>query len=149
VTGLFWDSNARAKPGLPLYGQFAQFHRRTKFTEGYDMAKKHRITEPVVSVVASDDRSSQQIPFKRESFESPSFVSLYANDINIQTGPWDVRLLLGEVRTVPTQETPIMKVKEIGEVRISPQMAKQLTILLIEQLQVYESQFGPIPAPPK
>jgi hypothetical protein len=112
------------------------------------MARKHRTTEPKAPLVATEENRAAQIPFRRESFESPSFVSLYVNDINIQTGPWDVRLLLGEVRAIPTEADPVMQVKEIGEVRISPQMAKQLAILLIEQLKAYESQFGPIPGPP-
>ena len=84
---------------------------------------------------------------KREEVVSPDFVSLYANDTQFQTSPWDIRLIFGVIDTVPTNENPTMVVKKTGEVRMSPQHAKKITQLLLEQLAGYEKRFGPIPQP--
>ena len=80
--------------------------------------------------------------------KSPSFASLYANDVQVQVTPWDVRLILGEIASVPTPEDQTVVVREVGELRLSPQLAKRLALILIEQLRHYEDRFGPIPTPP-
>lgn len=78
---------------------------------------------------------------------SPSFASLYANDLQVQVTPWDVRLILGEIASVPTSEDQTVLIREVGELRLSPQLAKRLTLILIEQLRHYEDRFGQIPIP--
>jgi Protein of unknown function (DUF3467) len=75
---------------------------------------------------------------------APTFVSLYTNDTQVQTTPWDVRLVFGEIADT-TNEAVI--VRRTGEVRMSPQHAKRITVILIKQLQGYEAKFGPIPQP--
>ena len=84
----------------------------------------------------------------REMVVSPTFVSLYANDAQIQTSPWDVKLTFGEMSVQPTTEKPTAIIKQVGEVRMSPQLAKQLVKVMVEQLTVYETRFGAIPQPP-
>ena len=86
---------------------------------------------------------------KRETFRAPGFVSLYANDIQVQTSPWDMHLLLGEISSITGTDERVIAIKEIGELRISPQLAKSLTAIMTEQISFYEERFGQIPGPPK
>ena len=85
----------------------------------------------------------------REVVNAPTFVSLYANDAQIQTTPWDVRLIFGQLTTAATADSPKSLITLNGEVRMSPQLAKRVTMILMMQLQSYEKQFGPIPQPPQ
>lgn len=48
-----------------------------------------------------------------------------------------------------TLGNPRLNIKQIGEIRMSVQIAKRLTIMLMENLQIYERTFGPIPLDPK
>ena len=82
----------------------------------------------------------------RHVVTSPSFVSLYANDTEVQTTPWDIRLTFGELSINNDSATPVV-VKQTGEVRMSPQHAKRVAMILIAQLKVYEEKFGAIPQP--
>jgi len=78
------------------------------------------------------------------------FASLYANDVQVQTSPWDVRLVFGQIDSLPRtpdQAAEAVAVKLVGEVRLSPQLAKRVTMILVEHLHSYESQFGPIGLP--
>ncbi len=86
---------------------------------------------------------------KRENIRSPEFVSIYANDIQVQTSPWDMRFILGEITTPATAGEPVVTIRQLGELRISPQLAKRLTMIMVDQLGVYEKRFGQIPEPPK
>ena len=74
-------------------------------------------------------------------------MTLYANDTQIQISPWDVRLIFGEIDRAPSEENPTIRVKRVGQVRMSPQHAKRMVEILMGQLQVYESTIGPIPLP--
>jgi|SRR5579884_3327122 len=80
--------------------------------------------------------------------KAPNFVSLYSNDIQVQTSPWDVRLVLGSVIDPPTPDDPVLRVVQVGEVRFSPQLAKRLIEIIATQLKTYEERFGEIPVPP-
>ena len=83
---------------------------------------------------------------KREVVESTTFVSLYANDTQIQLSPWDIRLIFGLISEPATVERPVI-VKTIGEVRMSPQHAKKVVQILERQLTAYENALGSIPVP--
>jgi hypothetical protein len=79
---------------------------------------------------------------------SPNFFSVYANDAQLQSTPWDVRLIFGVIAGFPTEETQTVEITQLGEIRLSPQLAKKLTMVLIQQLKAYEERFGQIPLPP-
>ena|ERR1043166_922016 len=83
----------------------------------------------------------------REVSRSPHFVSLYANDVEVLTTVWDVRLLLGEITSTPSAQTKALKVNQIAELRLSPQIAKRLVAIISDQLEEYEKEFGTIPQP--
>ena len=82
----------------------------------------------------------------RKTERAADFKSIYANDIQLQTTQWDVRLILGVIDDLPTEEQPFVKVNQMGELRISPQMARQLLVILATQLRDYEARFGPVPS---
>ena len=84
---------------------------------------------------------------RREIIRSSTFASIYSNDIQVQVSPWDVRLLLGELGEISPGPPPAVNIKELAEVRISPQLAKQLIMIMLQQLKSYEEQFGEIPTP--
>src|SRR5580765_4601818 len=68
---------------------------------------------------------------------SPSFVSIYTNDTQVQVSPWDIRLIFGLIDDPATLERPTVKVNTIGEVRMSPQHAKVVLGILTQQLKIY------------
>jgi hypothetical protein len=74
--------------------------------------------------------------------------SVYVNDVQLQMSPWDLRLLLGVVTGLPTDDPHTITVTQLGEIRIAPQLAKKLMLLMMQQVQAYEAQLGPIPLPP-
>jgi len=56
-------------------------------------------------------------------------------------------MVLGEMGEARVEDgNPVAKVTELLEVRMSPQLAKRLTLILIQQLKRYENNFGPIPS---
>ncbi len=81
----------------------------------------------------------------RETVTAPNFASLYANDTQVQVTPWDIRLIFGEITEPPTEDRPTVVVKLTGEVRMSPQHAMKLAMILLGQLKQYEQAFGQIP----
>ena len=84
----------------------------------------------------------------REVEPDPGFVSLYTNDTQIQLTPWDFRLILGQIAGVPTEKNPTITVRAVAEIRMSPQHAKKIALILMGQIAHYEKMIGPIPLPP-
>ena len=82
---------------------------------------------------------------ERREYRADDFVSLYANDTQIQLSPWDFRLIFGQIEPPDNDsvEQP-MGIREIGEVRMSPQHAKMVALVLRNQIQVYEKNIGEI-----
>jgi len=113
------------------------------------MARKDRAIGAATVLPSTGGRGPdpRKVQVHRESTKSPAFLSIYANDVDIQATPWDLRLVLGEITDRPSLANPTISIKELCEVRISPQLAKQLAIVLMGQLRAYEEQFGEIPGP--
>jgi hypothetical protein len=83
----------------------------------------------------------------RETVAGENYVSLYVNDTQVQVSPWDFRFLLGVIQGLPTEENPKILIKQIGEIRMSPQHAKKVAQVLAGQIELYERLVGPIPLP--
>ena len=103
-----------------------------------------RKTHPTIASAAAKPAAE----IRRKNVKSPEFVSVYANDVQVQTSPWDVRLILGEIADLGTADDRIVTINQLAELRISPQLAKRMTMMMIEQLKTYEERFGQIPGPP-
>jgi hypothetical protein len=82
----------------------------------------------------------------REVNVSPTFAAYYTNDTEVQTGPWDVRLRLGQIAEVDSERNHAI-ITRVAEVRMSPQHAKRVVAILMEHLERYEAKYGPIPLP--
>ena len=78
-----------------------------------------------------------------------TFVSIYTNDTQLQMTPWDFRFSFGIIADAPTLKNPNVLVKSLCEVRMSPQHAKKVATILIQQLKHYEETLGQIPQPPE
>jgi hypothetical protein len=100
------------------------------------MARKSQSKEATI-------KTAQQVG--RELSRSPSFVSLYANDVQIHTSPWDMRLVFGEIGETSGAPNSSIQINQVGELRISPQLAKKLAVIIDTQIQSYEQTFGQIP----
>ena len=112
--------------------------------------KQQKLRRPPTEVVRVEPLEPAKIGranVNREVVRAEPYVTLYANDVQLQTTPWDVRLILGRILELPTAENPTATVSQIGEIHVSPQLAKRVTRLLIAQLQTYEKQMGEIPQP--
>lgn len=86
----------------------------------------------------------------RQVARAESFVSFYANDVQLQTTPWDVRLTFSEMYVDPpsNHDGPTAHISQLGQVRLSPPLAKRVMIILAQQVRAYEEKFGAIPQPP-
>jgi hypothetical protein len=84
----------------------------------------------------------------RTNERSDAFLTIYANDAQVQTTPWDIRLTFGQIIGAPTGANASLVVKETAEVYMSPQFAKRVAMVLIEQLRGYEETVGAVPVPP-
>lgn len=83
----------------------------------------------------------------RKIVVSPTALSIYTNDVQVQTTPWDVRLILGEIAEVSADGAAVT-IRQLGDVRLSLPLTKRLTLILIQQLKAFEERFGQIPMPP-
>ena len=104
---------------------------------------------PKKTRVKSSTETEPALEIKREATRSPDFFSVYTNDIQVQTSPWDMRIILGDVAKPAAANDLMVRINQLGEVRISLQLAKRLTSILIGQIQTYEERFGSIPSPPE
>lgn len=113
------------------------------------MAKK-RPAPGAVAVGAATNKDDLKPP-KRKTAKSTAFVSIYSNDVQVLTLPWDLRLIFGELGDLETDPEGgrSLNITQLAEVRLSPQLAKQLARILSEQLGHYEKRFGDIPGPSK
>ena len=82
----------------------------------------------------------------REMVASDAYVTLYVNDTQIQISPWDFRFLLGVIVSTPDDRSSV-RIQQVGEVRMSPQHAKTVARVLLQQIQNYEEHVGQIPQP--
>ncbi len=108
------------------------------------MAKQHR-------PASSTGTELVQIPtMQRATQRAADFFSVYANDAQIQTSAWDVRITLGELgdQTLVEGNPVAYNVLQTGEIRISIPLAKKIAAIMEQQLRVYEERFGPIPRIP-
>src|SRR5262245_48872463 len=77
------------------------------------------------------------IPFRK----APDFTVIYANSVNFAASPWDLNLTFGQAITTDPND---FHVRQRVMVTLSPQAAKAMVHLLLEQLEAYERQFGEI-----
>ena len=109
------------------------------------MAKKTVVTD------GNADRAAKaEKPIPREVIKSPNSFSVYVNDVQVMSTCWDLKLSLGQILELapPSGESRSVKIEHLGEVRISPQLAKRLAVILDGQVRAYEENFGPIPTTP-
>lgn len=109
-------------------------------TIGKAPAKTQNAVEPELEIIRAN--------ITREVVAASGFVSIYTNDTQLQITPWDVRMIFGEITEPATKERPLVRVKSVAEVRMSPQHAKKIVQILARQLVGYERRFGVIPQPP-
>lgn len=108
------------------------------------MAKKHRVEASSGAATVSEAPAEESKVHRREVTKSPDFLSIYTNDIQIQTSPWDLRISMGIIADI-SGDPPIVNVKHLADVNMSPQLAKKVAKILTDQLDIYEEQFGEIP----
>ncbi len=95
------------------------------------MAKKPQLEMETVTVT-------------RKTKKGEHYVVLYANDTQVQTTPWDVRLVFGQIESMPTEGDHTLLINQVGEVSMSPQHAKRVAAILQAQIEAYERKVGPI-----
>ena len=83
---------------------------------------------------------------KRSVIVSPTFGAFYANDTQVQTSPWDVRLMFGLIVEVdPAKKLAV--VERVADVRMSLQHAKKVVEVLSQQIQQHEATIGFVAVP--
>jgi hypothetical protein len=113
------------------------------------MAKKAEKQAQTTAAAKDTDSQIIRANINRELVPAAQYVSLYANDTQVQVTPWDIRIMFGLITAVESSEgqSAAITVSQIGEVRMSPQHAKRVAIVLMQQIQNYEKTVGPIPQP--
>jgi hypothetical protein len=76
-----------------------------------------------------------------ERTPAPYFQSIYANNAQISTSYFDIRMRLGEVTGVLPDRIPVLDKVEIV---MSPEHAASLYRLLGQQIEIYRQSFGEI-----
>lgn len=103
------------------------------------MAKIHR--------PANNTAAPAEGPMRRAT-KAASHVSIYANDVQLYTSFWDMRLELGEIGAFPTSPDQPAEVTVLADLRISLPLAKKLAELIEQQIQLFEKTVGySIPVP--
>ena len=78
--------------------------------------------------------------------EPPTVPSYYANNTQVETSFFDVCFKFGETIGIDKSQN-ITKARGLVWVRMSLQHARAVHAILSKQLENYEREFGPLPAP--
>ena len=78
--------------------------------------------------------------------EDTSYREIYANSVQVRASVWDFCLVFGTARQEAQEE---VTVRNLQGVFLSPQQAKALCNVLIQNLTQYEQAFGEIAIEPK
>ncbi len=78
--------------------------------------------------------------------KAPEYRENYANSVQVRANLWDFYLMFGTMdQTAPDSVT----IQSFQGVYLSPQQAKALTNVLVQNIQQYESTFGEIRLEPQ
>lgn len=80
-----------------------------------------------------------------ERKKAADHITIYANNAQIVANFWDLRLSFGEI--MEANEKSLVTEDKVTVI-MSPQLAKQLAAILIDNVQKYEGQFGELPKVP-
>jgi hypothetical protein len=76
---------------------------------------------------------------------SPDFLSIYSNNAALSVNFFDVSFVFGEMQGI--DDDGMLKVEQRLKVTMTPTQAKILSILLFQQISMYEARFGQINLP--
>ncbi len=88
----------------------------------------------------------QQQPTKIQLATTPDYREHYANSVQVRVSLWDFFLLFGTINQTAPDSVSIQNFQGIF---LSPQQAKALSNVLIQNVQQYESAFGEIKLEPQ
>lgn len=74
-------------------------------------------------------------------FRSPDFLTLYVNQVQMATTPWDIQLVFASLQVTGSTQAVL---EEKAALIMSPIHAKTMARILTTQVQAYEEQFGMI-----
>ena len=76
--------------------------------------------------------------------KTPDFRSIYSNNVAFAISAFDVSLIFGEIAG---NEEGKLHVEQMIRVTMSPQHAKVLALIMMENIKTYETTVGPITIP--
>jgi hypothetical protein len=90
--------------------------------------------------------AENEILKKRPSIrnKAANYFSAYANSVQLETTPWDMKFVFGLISEATDQK---LVIEDQCEVLLSPQHAKVFAAVLIRNIKQYEEKFGKIPGP--
>jgi hypothetical protein len=110
-----------------------------KQSEDFDPTKM--INEAKNRGVAAPENNINNIKIEKDS----AYREHYVNSVQVNVSLWDFYLTLGTI----SNEGEKIKITNIAGIFISPQQAKALSNVLVQNLKQYEDTFGPIKLTPK
>jgi hypothetical protein len=84
-------------------------------------------------------------PEKFHNTKADDYRTVYSNNVAFAVSAFDVSLIFGEIAGV---EADALEVIQRVRITMSPQQAKVLAKVLVENLKAYEEKIGVIPIPP-
>jgi hypothetical protein len=105
-------------------------------------------TDELNKEIAANSGEMVTAKIERNVEVSPSAITIYANDTQLQTSPWDVRFQFGLVQGLDVGKK-VITIQHLADIRMSPQHAKRVLEILGQQIATYEKNFGAIPQPEK
>ncbi len=85
-------------------------------------------------------------PQQIQLVKAPDYRETYANSVQVRANLWDFFLMFGTMdQTAPDAVT----IQSFQGIYLSPQQAKALTNVLVQNIQQYESTFGEIQLEPQ
>ncbi len=84
---------------------------------------------------------SDPIPLNPARVRAPNFLSAYANQAHVASGPFDIRFAFSELEY---DETGILRILERASIVMSPQHAKAFMVLLEANILRHEKNYGAI-----
>jgi hypothetical protein len=97
-------------------------------------------SHPEGAAVPEDDAAKQE-PLRRKVIENPAMGLLYANEVEADVGPFDVRITLVEATPASTGD---VYVKRMLQIVMPPESAKLAVEKLSAAIRRYENSFGKI-----
>jgi hypothetical protein len=99
-----------------------------------------------ISTKSTEGNIIRAVNLERVILNAANYAEFYANDTQVQTSVFDVRLTFGVIADVSVKDNRAV-IHRVADVRMSLHHAKMVAAILTEQIHKYEAQVGTLTLP--